>query len=59
MFLLNPSGVLFGPNAALDIGGSFHVTTADYIRFPDGGMFHANLARPTLLSVAPPAAFGS
>jgi filamentous hemagglutinin family protein len=58
MFLLNPSGVLFGPNAALDIGGSFHVTTADYIRFPDGGIFHANLANQTVLSVAPPAAFG-
>jgi filamentous hemagglutinin family protein len=58
MFLLNPSGVLFGPNARLDIGGSFHVTTADYIRFPDGGVFQANLASPTVLSVAPPAAFG-
>jgi filamentous hemagglutinin family protein len=58
MFLLNPAGVLFGPNASLDVGGSFHVTTADYIRFPDGGIFHANLANQTVLSVAPPAAFG-
>jgi filamentous hemagglutinin family protein len=58
MFLLNPAGVLFGPNASLDIGGSFHVTTADYVRLRDGGVFHANLANQSVLSVASPAAFG-
>ncbi len=55
---MNPSGVMFGPNAALNIGGSFHVTTADFIRFADGGVFQANLANQTVLSVAPPSAFG-
>ena len=32
LYLLNPSGVLFGPNTSLDVSGSFHVSTADYLR---------------------------
>src|SRR6266853_19552 len=29
LFLINPSGVLFGPNAKLEVDGSFAATTAD------------------------------
>lgn len=49
---------MFGPNASLDISGSFHVSTADYLRLADGATFSAHPAVPTVLSVAPPAAFG-
>src|SRR5262249_8786457 len=39
LFLLNPSGFLFGANARLDVSGSFHVSTADFLRFTDGATF--------------------
>jgi filamentous hemagglutinin family protein len=58
MYLLNPSGVLFGPNATLDVNGSFHVSTADYLRMADGEKFSANLSQQSVLTSAPPAAFG-
>jgi filamentous hemagglutinin family protein len=58
LFLLNPSGVMFGSNAKLEVSGSFHVSTADFIRFADDTKFFANLAKDRMLTVAPPAAFG-
>src|SRR5262249_13609253 len=53
-----PSGVLFGPNATLNVSGSFHVSTADYLRLADGAKFHADLGQGSRLTVAAPAAFG-
>ena len=36
LYLLNPNGVVFGQNARLDIGGSFHVTTGTGLGFENG-----------------------
>jgi filamentous hemagglutinin family protein len=58
LFLLNPSGVLFGPNARLNVQGSFHVSTADYLRFADGAKLTAHLGQESVLTVALPAVFG-
>lgn len=60
LFLINPAGVVFGPNASLSIGGSFHVSTADYLKLADGVRFNAvpNVAQDALLSTSPVAAFG-
>src|SRR5712691_10844015 len=58
LYLFNPSGVVFGPNASLDVSGSFHVSTADYLRLADGARFSAHLSDTSVLTVAPPAAFG-
>jgi filamentous hemagglutinin family protein len=58
LFLMNPAGIVFGPTAQLNVNGSFHATTADYIKLGNDGIFYANPAQPTVLSVAPPSAFG-
>jgi filamentous hemagglutinin family protein len=57
-YLINPAGVVFGPDSALDVSGSFAVTTADVVRFTDGGSFNARTPADSVLTTAAPSAFG-
>lgn len=58
LYFVNPAGVIFGPNASLDVGGSFHVSTADYLKLGSDGRFDASTPGNSLLTVSPPSAFG-
>ncbi|MGI0493636.1 filamentous hemagglutinin N-terminal domain-containing protein [Alkalinema pantanalense CENA528] len=54
LFLLNPSGVLFGPNTSLNLGGSFVGTTASSVQFADGTTFGSVNAGTPLLTISAP-----
>jgi filamentous hemagglutinin family protein len=43
VFFINPSGIIFGPNAAVDVSGSFAASTANYLKLADGARFVAVL----------------
>gem|GEM_PF-859442 len=61
LFLMNPYGFLFGPNATVNVGGMVTFTTADYLKLSNGtnnGYFYADPAGPSLLTSAPVTAFG-
>jgi hypothetical protein len=56
---MNPAGIVFGPNASLNVGGSVSFTTADYLRLADGAKFTAlPSSSDAAISSAPVAAFG-
>ncbi|KPA13554.1 protein containing Filamentous hemagglutinin [Candidatus Magnetomorum sp. HK-1] len=58
LFIINPKGIEFGPGASIDVNGSFHVSTSNYIKFEDGSKFYANINEKTTLSVSSPQSFG-
>jgi filamentous hemagglutinin family protein len=56
-WFINPAGVAFGQGASIDVPGAFHVSTAHYLKFPDG-KFYSDTQNVSTFSSAPPEAFG-
>jgi filamentous hemagglutinin family protein len=56
LYLFNPNGIVFGPNAQLKVGGSFVGSTAIGVQFGDQGSFTVNQSdAPPLLTIQPSA----
>jgi len=63
LFLMNPAGFLFGPNATFNVGGMIAFSSADYLRLSEvdgsnAGIFRADPAATNILTSAPVAAYG-
>jgi filamentous hemagglutinin family protein len=57
LFLLNPNGIVFGPNASLDVQGAFVASTASAIELGNGKFSATEPETSTLLAVQPGALF--
>jgi filamentous hemagglutinin family protein len=57
LFLINPNGVIFRPNAVLNVGGSLAVSTANAIQFGEQGFFSATQPNSSPLLTVNPSAF--
>src|SRR5439155_17616467 len=57
-FLMNPAGVVFGPDARLDIQGSFAVTSADFLANANGERFLVTGGADPVLFTSAPVSFG-
>ena len=65
LFLVNPSGIVFGPHGSFNVGGSISFSTAQYLRLFDGvdsANFYANPANDglanSIFATAPVVDFG-
>ncbi|MBE9561860.1 MAG: filamentous hemagglutinin N-terminal domain-containing protein, partial [Proteobacteria bacterium] len=58
LYLMNPNGIIFGEGASLDLQGSFHATTANYLQLGNNDFFYAKLDENSTFTTANLIAFG-
>ena len=58
VYLINPSGIVMGPNAQVDVPAALHLSTADELRFSDGSRYSASDPAGSTLTLAAPESFG-
>lgn len=58
LYIINPAGISFLPNAALNIGGSFIGTTANIVNFADGRSYPTALEEQPLFTSSVPVGLG-
>jgi len=58
LYLINPDGFILGPHAKLDLQGSFHLSSASFLRLGEIGSFDSRRPDESILVSAPPSAFG-
>ncbi|MEO1619893.1 MAG: filamentous hemagglutinin N-terminal domain-containing protein [Cyanobacteria bacterium J06632_3] len=55
VFLINPNGIVIGPSAQLQLGGSFFASAGEGVEFNDGAAYRARSPeRPPLLNISAP-----
>ncbi|NEZ68084.1 filamentous hemagglutinin N-terminal domain-containing protein [Leptolyngbyaceae cyanobacterium CCMR0082] len=57
LFLINPNGIVFGPDVSLDVTGSFYATTAAAVDVGDGVFSAVMPGQSQLLAVSPSVLF--
>lgn len=57
LWLVNPSGIVFGAGARLDLPAAFHASTAHYVALGDGVRFDTTTTSPVIGGL-PPVALG-
>jgi len=57
-YLLNPNGIMFDSRASLDVAGSFHVSTCDFLKFSPDEKFYTSSLETSVLTASSPASFG-
>ena len=58
LWLVNPAGFIFTNGAVVDIDGTFHLSTADYIEFSDGSRYFSDPSATSTLSTSDISSFG-
>lgn len=57
-YFINPAGIVFGPDARVDVPRAFYASTADALNFADGTQLRAASADGSTFAMASPASFG-